>query len=158
MCSWSLNRSSRDSTIIVMTALDLEELVKAECAKRARARRTVVTRYPRDPSYVELIANQFAAAQERSVEVRRAIDIASITLAREGRANMASLMSALMGDAGWSAGFNDDVARRFQAKRKQRNALSHGEKIRAAWREAIGQRFAVVGRLLGQMLDPDDHQ
>lgn len=135
---------------MLMTEVELAELVKAECARRAPARRTVVTRFPRDPSYVESIQTEFAAALERSADVRRASDIASITLAREGRANMASLISALMSDAGWSAGCDRDVGRRFQAKRGQRNAQSHSQKLRAAWREALGARFAVVGRIVGQ--------
>lgn len=141
-----------------MTALELEELVKAEAAKHARPRPAVVARYPRDPSYAALIENEFAAARERSADVRRASDIASITLAREGRVDIAALMSALKSDAGWSAGCEDDVARRFQAKRNQRNAQSRGEKMRAAWKEMLGARLAVVGRVLGRLATAPDHR
>jgi hypothetical protein len=133
-----------------MTGLNLDEVVNAERARRAAGRRTVVARYPSDPVYIELIESEFAAARERSANVRRASDVAIITLAREGRANMEPLMSALMGEPGWLANFNDDVDRRFQAKRRQRSAQSHGEKIRAAWKEATGARFAVVGRVLAR--------
>lgn len=134
-----------------MTVLELEELVKAECAKRARARPTVVARYPRNQTYAALIESEFAAAREQSVDVRRASDIASITLARDGRASLTGLMSALMGDPGWSAAFNADVERRFQAKRRQRPLDGHAAKIRAAWRAATGERIAVLGQVIQRL-------
>lgn len=133
---------------MMMTALELEELVKAECAKRARARPTIVARYPRNQSYAALIESEFAAARERSADVRRASDITSIRLARDGRASLTGLMSALMGDPGWSAAFNADVERRFQAKRRQRPLEGHGARIRSAWRAAMGERLAVVSDAL----------
>jgi hypothetical protein len=124
-----------------------EESVKAAAAQPGQ-RRHRSARLPRDPVYVERVATEFGATMARSAEVRTACDIVAITLSRDGRASLAVLMSALMGDPCWSANVDADVEQRFQARRHQRRREGHGQKLRAAWRDVIDDRFAIVAQLV----------